>query len=93
MKISVSNMQMKSQNWIWMVMQSAGWRLVNRMKRCIAFWDAVVPHLPDNKPTYLMGVGTPANILEAVDRGVDFFDCVYPAETEDMDTCTQTMGN
>ena len=41
--------------------------------------DAVVPHLPDNKPTYLMGVGTPANILEAVDRGVDFFDCVYPS--------------
>ena len=40
--------------------------------------DAVVPYLPDNKPTYLMGVGTPANILEAVDRGVDFFDCVYP---------------
>ncbi len=41
--------------------------------------DAVVPHLPRNKPTYLMGVGTPANILEAVDRGVDFFDCVYPS--------------
>ena len=41
--------------------------------------DAVVPHLPKNKPTYLMGVGTPANILEAVDRGVDFFDCVYPS--------------
>ena len=40
--------------------------------------EAVVPHLPENKPTYLMGVGTPANILEAVDRGVDFFDCVYP---------------
>ncbi|MBQ5952001.1 MAG: tRNA guanosine(34) transglycosylase Tgt [Lachnospiraceae bacterium] len=40
--------------------------------------DEVVPHLPQNKPTYLMGVGTPANILEAVDRGVDFFDCVYP---------------
>lgn len=40
--------------------------------------DAVVPVLPDNKPTYLMGVGTPANILEGVDRGVDFFDCVYP---------------
>ena len=40
--------------------------------------DEVVPHLPENKPTYLMGVGTPANILEAVDRGVDFFDCVYP---------------
>ena len=41
--------------------------------------DAVVPHLLENKPTYLMGVGTPANILEAVDRGVDFFDCVYPS--------------
>ncbi len=41
--------------------------------------DAVVPHLPKEKPTYLMGVGTPANILEAVDRGVDFFDCVYPS--------------
>ena len=41
--------------------------------------EAVVPHLPENKPTYLMGVGTPANILEAVDRGVDFFDCVYPS--------------
>ena len=40
--------------------------------------DAVVPELPENKPTYLMGVGTPANILEGVDRGVDFFDCVYP---------------
>ena len=41
--------------------------------------EAVVPHLPEDKPTYLMGVGTPANILEAVDRGVDFFDCVYPS--------------
>lgn len=41
--------------------------------------DNVVPHLPLNKPTYLMGVGTPANILECVDRGVDFFDCVLPA--------------
>lgn len=40
--------------------------------------DAVVPHLPVKKPTYLMGVGTPANILEGVERGVDFFDCVYP---------------
>ncbi|MBQ3786660.1 MAG: tRNA guanosine(34) transglycosylase Tgt, partial [Lachnospiraceae bacterium] len=44
-----------------------------------AVLDAVVPHLPENKPVYLMGVGTPANILEAVDRGVDFFDCVYPS--------------
>ena len=41
--------------------------------------DAVVPYLPEQKPTYLMGVGTPINILEAVDRGVDFFDCVYPS--------------
>lgn len=41
--------------------------------------DNVVPYLPQNKPTYLMGVGTPANILESVERGVDFFDCVYPS--------------
>ena len=41
--------------------------------------DVTVPHLPEEKPGYLMGVGTPANILEAVDRGVDFFDCVYPS--------------
>lgn len=40
--------------------------------------DEVVPFLPKEKPTYLMGVGTPANILEGVERGVDFFDCVYP---------------
>lgn len=41
--------------------------------------DDVIPYLPNHKPKYLMGVGTPANILEAVDRGVDFFDCVYPS--------------
>lgn len=41
--------------------------------------EATVPYLPKHKPTYLMGVGTPANILEAVERGVDFFDCVYPS--------------
>ncbi|MCB7303702.1 tRNA guanosine(34) transglycosylase Tgt [Bariatricus massiliensis] len=41
--------------------------------------EETVPYLPVDKPTYLMGVGTPANILEAVDRGVDFFDCVYPS--------------
>ena len=41
--------------------------------------DETVPCLPADKPTYLMGVGTPANIVEAVDRGVDFFDCVYPS--------------
>lgn len=41
--------------------------------------DEVVPFLPEDKPTYLMGVGTPANILEGVERGIDFFDCVYPS--------------
>lgn len=41
--------------------------------------DEVVPYLPKDKPVYLMGVGTPANILEGVERGVDFFDCVYPS--------------
>ncbi len=41
--------------------------------------EQVVPYLPQDKPTYLMGVGTPANILEAVERGIDFFDCVYPS--------------
>lgn len=40
--------------------------------------EETVPYLPQNKPTYLMGVGTPANILEGVERGIDFFDCVYP---------------
>ena len=41
--------------------------------------DEVIPHMPDNKPRYLMGVGTPVNILEAVHRGVDMFDCVMPS--------------
>ena len=41
--------------------------------------ESTVPYLPEDKPIYLMGVGTPINILEAVDRGVDFFDCVYPS--------------
>ena len=41
--------------------------------------DVTIPHLPTDKPVYLMGVGTPANILEGVERGVDFFDCVYPS--------------
>ena len=41
--------------------------------------EKTVPYLPEDKPVYLMGVGTPENILEAVERGVDFFDCVYPA--------------
>jgi len=41
--------------------------------------DVVLPHAPEDKPRYLMGVGTPSNIIEAVARGVDFFDCVMPA--------------
>ena len=41
--------------------------------------EETIPHLPAEKPVYLMGVGTPANILEGVERGVDFFDCVYPS--------------
>lgn len=41
--------------------------------------DVVLPHAPEDKPRYLMGVGTPSNIIEAVWRGVDFFDCVMPA--------------
>jgi queuine tRNA-ribosyltransferase len=41
--------------------------------------DAVEPHMPVEKPRYLMGVGTPSNIIEAVYRGVDFFDCVMPS--------------
>ena len=57
------------------------------MKKCIGSWMRWVPYLPQNKPTYLMGVGTPANIIEGVDRGVDFFDCVYQAETDVMAMC------
>ena len=41
--------------------------------------DDVVPFLPKDKPTYLMGVGTPENMVQAVDRGIDFFDCVFPS--------------
>ena len=41
--------------------------------------DTVEPHMPVDKPRYLMGVGTPSNIIEGVARGVDFFDCVMPA--------------
>ena len=41
--------------------------------------EAVEPYMPTDKPRYLMGVGTPSNIIEAVARGVDFFDCVMPA--------------
>lgn len=54
--------------------------------------DEVVPYLPKNKPTYLMGVGTPENILEAVERGVDFFDCVLPARNGRHGTLYSNKG-
>ena len=54
--------------------------------------DVTVPHLPENKPTYLMGVGTPANILESVDRGVDFFDCVMPSRNARHGTLFTSQG-
>ena len=55
--------------------------------------DVTVPHLPEDKPVYLMGVGTPANILEAVDRGVDSSTACIRPETDAMATCTPTMEN
>ncbi len=54
--------------------------------------EAVEPHMPKDKPRYLMGVGTPANILEAVDRGVDFFDCVMPSRNARHGTLFTTEG-
>ena len=54
--------------------------------------DVTVPELPREKPVYLMGVGTPANILEAVDRGVDFFDCVYPSRNGRHGHCVYQPG-
>ena len=54
--------------------------------------DDVVPYLPADKPTYLMGVGTPDNILESVSRGVDFFDCVYPSRNGRHGTKTSNFG-
>lgn len=54
--------------------------------------EEVVPYLPENKPTYLMGVGTPENILESVERGVDFFDCVLPARNGRHGNVYTNMG-
>lgn len=54
--------------------------------------EETVPYLPKDKPTYLMGVGTPANILEGVERGIDFFDCVYRHVTADMVTYIPIMA-
>jgi len=41
--------------------------------------DALAPHLPEDKPHYVMGVGTPADLIEGIDRGIDMFDCVMPS--------------
>ena len=60
-------------------MRLAAWRLARVTRRCTVSWTRRFRICLWSKPTYLMGVGTPANILEAVDRGVDFFDCVYPS--------------
>ena len=57
------------QNWIWTATQLAVLQLERPMRRCIIFWTKTVPHLPQDKPTYLMGVGTPANILEGSRHG------------------------
>ena len=54
--------------------------------------DDVVPYLPQDKPTYLMGVGTPENILEGVKRGIDFFDCVYPSRNGRHGNLYTNMG-
>ena len=54
--------------------------------------ETVEPYMPKDKPRYLMGVGTPANILEAVDRGVDFFDCVMPSRNARHGTLFTSLG-
>lgn len=54
--------------------------------------EAVEPYMPKDKPRYLMGVGTPENILEAVDRGVDFFDCVMPSRNARHGNVFTSMG-
>lgn len=54
--------------------------------------EVVEPYMPKDKPRYLMGVGTPVNILEAVDRGVDFFDCVMPSRNARHGTIFTSEG-
>lgn len=54
--------------------------------------ESVEPYMPADKPRYLMGVGTPVNILEAVDRGVDFFDCVMPSRNARHGTIFTSEG-
>ncbi len=74
-----TTMQREFRNWIWMGMQLADLAVGETHEQMYQIIEETVPYLPKNKPTYLMGVGTPANILEGVARGIDFFDCVYPS--------------
>ena len=64
--------------WVSTAMRSAASRSVNRRNVMLAMVEEVAPHLPADRPRYLMGVGTPEDLLEAVARGVDMFDCVLP---------------
>ena len=59
-------------------MRSGDWRSANRRRRCSTLIETVVPYLPFDKPRYLMGVGTPDDLLQSLRRGVDMFDCVLP---------------
>ena len=79
MQISVLIMQNVFRNWILPGYAVGGLAVGETHEEMYHVLDETVPYLPQDKPTYLMGVGTPANILEAVDRGIDFFDCVYPS--------------
>ena len=85
--IRIEHAQADFRDWIWTVMQSEDWQSARAHEEMYHILDEVVPYLPENKPTYLMGVGTPANILEGVERGVDFFDCVYPSAKRPSWTC------
>lgn len=60
-------------------MLSAAWAVGEPTEVMYQIIEAVEPHMPADKPRYLMGVGTPSNIMEGVARGIDFFDCVMPA--------------
>lgn len=65
--------------WIWTVMRSGGLAVGESAEEMYRIIDGVAPVMPADRPRYLMGVGTPVNILEAVDRGIDLFDCVMPS--------------
>ena len=62
-------------------MRSAGWRSAKGRKRCSACLDYAPGQLPADRPRYLMGVGKPDDIVGAVERGIDMFDCVLPTRS------------